>query len=129
MWTSTIWATIADDPSDGDWTYDTTAAGVPWQNDKRYNVSVRITDMAGNETGQSGAGDPDGGDGSAFYSFVYDIGAPASVITYPAAGGTVNVGYELAGSSSDAKASVAYVEYVLEDQGDAGNRYWNGTTW
>ena len=124
-WGTTIFFTLADNPDDGEWTYQ--AGAVPWENGKKYNVTVRITDDSGNETQQRWVGDP--GQGTDFFSFIYDIGAPGSVIASPANGSRINGTYDLSGSSSDAKAGVAYVEFVLEDQNSASYRYWTGSNW
>ncbi|MFH1724499.1 MAG: Ig-like domain repeat protein, partial [Elusimicrobiota bacterium] len=109
---------------DTDWDY-TVPGGIDWagpsRDGKAFEIKSRAVDAANNEEGS--------GSGTAVITFTIDRTPPASSISAPAHNSRVKAGFTVTGSSSDANSSVAYVEYVLEDQDDAVSRYWNGTAW
>ncbi len=96
---ATNWLTVPGGAAGGTWNYN--SSGVVWNNGTRYGITVRVTDFAGNQTGQSSPGAV--GVGTQFSTVTFNTTAPTSQITNLSNNGQYNFlpGFTVAGTASD----------------------------
>ncbi|MHB9155940.1 MAG: hypothetical protein ACYC5N_09690, partial [Endomicrobiales bacterium] len=116
-------ATVYSSPASS-WSW-TKSAGLTWENNTTYYLTVRAVDLADNTQGTYIVG-------QSSYSFFVDLEEPGMSMSYPAAGSAISppaASFNFQGIITDNLAGGASVELQLTRVEGTSTYYWTGIQW